>query len=354
MIPIYKPYMPEDILPELNEILYSGQLGYGKYGKEFEASLKNFIGCEYLLTLSSYNMAMLVALTSMDLKSGDEVIASPVSCLASNQPFATQGLKVVWADIHPAMGTLCPKSVESKITKNTKAIFHNHFCGYLGKVDEINALAVKYGIPVIDDAIEAFGSVYKGNLMGNLGTDVTVFSFQTVRLPNTIDGGAIAFKSKALYEKALLVRDYGIDRSNFRLEGGEINPECDVQIAGFGGLMSEINSLIGLRQMPEIDHLIAKQRANAQIWNQSFSSHSEHQSIELVSDSLPNYWVYGILNKDKQRAIVDFKQKGLYATGVHINNNLYSVFKNKESFTGVNDFMKRFVAIPCGWWMENK
>jgi dTDP-4-amino-4,6-dideoxygalactose transaminase len=296
-------------------------------------------------------MAMLVAIATLDLKSGDEIIASPVSCLASNQPFATQGLKVVWADIHPEMGTLCPNSVESKITKNTKAIFHNHFCGYLGKVDEINALGVKYGIPVIDDAIEAFGSVYKGNKMGNLGTDVTVFSFQTVRLPNTIDGGAIAFKSKALYEKALLVRDYGIDRSNFRLEGGEINPDCDIQLPGYGCLMSELNSYIGLRQMDEIQALLEFQTKNAQKWNIELLKQTDIKPLGLVTDTHPNFWVFGTLSANKQATINYFKSSGYFATGVHINNNIYSVFNNKSDLGGVNQFQQQFVAIPCGWWV---
>ena len=84
MIPIYKPYMPDNLVPELNEILYSGQLSYAKYGKQFEQQLKEFMGCEFLLTINSYNTAMLVVLTALGLKEGDEIIASPVSCLVSN------------------------------------------------------------------------------------------------------------------------------------------------------------------------------------------------------------------------------------------------------------------------------
>ena len=98
-------------------------------------------------------------------------------------------------------GTLDPESVKQKITSKTKVIFHNHFCGYPGYIDEINSVGQDYGIPVVDDAIEAFGSEYKGKKIGNTGTDVTIFSFQAVRLPTTIDGGAIIFKDKTLYEK---------------------------------------------------------------------------------------------------------------------------------------------------------
>ena len=217
MVPIYKPYMPKNLFPELSRILHSGKLSYGEYSKLFESKLKEYIGCDYLLTINSYNTAMMVILSTLGLKPGDEIIASPVSCLASNQPFVVKGLKVIWADVNPKTGTLLPSDVESRITDKTKAIFHNHFCGYLGEIDEINNLGKKYNIHVIDDGIEAFASEYKGKKLGNLNTDVTVFSFQTIRLPNTIDGGAIVFKDKLLYEKALQIRDYGIDRRMPRL-----------------------------------------------------------------------------------------------------------------------------------------
>jgi perosamine synthetase len=354
MIPIYKPYMPENIGEEINEILYSGQLGYGKYGRKFENQLQSFIGCEYVLSVSSYNTAMLILLSTLGLKAGDEIIASPVSCLASNQPFAVKGLIVIWADVNPETGSMCPDDVKSKVTKNTKAIFHNHFCGYLGDINAINSIGIEFGIFVIDDGIEAFGSQYKGQKLGNVGTDVTVFSFQTVRLPNTIDGGAIVFKNKTLYEKALLIRDYGIDRTIFRTLNGEINPDCDIELEGYAGLMSELNSYIGTRQMDDIENLLTIQKNNAMIWNEKFVNDDSICPLKVTFDSIPNYWVYGTLCKNKTEAIKNFKESSFYATGVHINNNVYSVFNNKISLKGVNEFMNHFVAIPSGWWFNNK
>jgi perosamine synthetase len=354
MIPIYKPHIPENLLPELNEILYSGNLSYGIYGKKFESQLYKFIGCEYILTINSYNIAMLVVLNTLGLKVGDEIIASPVSCLASNQPFVVKGLKIIWADINPNTGTLCPTDVESKITNNTKAIFHNHFCGYVGDIDAINALGKKYGIPIIDDGIEAFGSEYRGNRLGNVGTDITVFSFQTVRLPNTIEGGAIVFKNKALYDMAVLIRDYGIDRSKFRTADGEINPDCDIMLEGFGGLMSEVNSFIGTKQMENIEKLLNQQQQNATKWQNELQNSSNIKSLQINDNTNPNYWVFGTLSKNSKETIAYFKARGYYATGVHINNNIYSIFKNKIDLEGVNKFKQQFVAIPSGWWFINK
>ena len=353
MISIYKPFMPEGIETEISEILYSGQLAYGKRGKEFEAKLSEHLGNSNTLSTCTYNQALLMVLSVLDLKPGDEIIASPVSCLASNQPFAVKGLKIIWADINPHSGMVDIESIKNQITGKTKAIFNNLFCGYAGELDEVYKIGAEHGIPVVDDCIEAFGTAFKNHKTGNTGADITVFSFQTVRLPNTIDGGGLVFKDSELYNKAIKARDYGIDRSRFRTANGEINPECDIVLEGYGATMSEINSLIGIKQMAVIDSLLQKQYENAKIWNQYFENNPEADLLQISENVKPNYWVYGVLAKDKPAFIQNMREKGFYATGVHINNNSYSVFKNDMALPGVTEFMNKFVALPCGWWINN-
>lgn len=345
MVSLYKPYMPTE-LPELENILHSGALAYGKWGKEFELKLRKFVGIENIMSTNTFAMAIQIALTVLDLKPGDEVISSPMSCLASNQPLGTFGLKVKWADIDPKTGTLSPDSVRKAITQKTKLIYHNHFCGYIGYVDEINAIGKEFGIHVIDDCVEAFGSKYKGNVAGNLGTDITIFSFQTVRLPNTIDGGAIVFKDLELYKKALLTRDFGIRRNIFRDQNGEISPLCDISIPGFGGTMSDINSYIGCCEMEDLPALMDKQKQNAEKWNEElyFFKLNSRKDIE------PNYWVYGILSDNKIEDMLRFREQGFYASGVHLPNTYYSVFGHQGQFSGVTEFNNKFIALPCGWW----
>lgn len=341
-------------LPDLEEILHSGALSYGKWGKDFETRLRQFVQVDNLLTTNSYASAIQIALTVLGLKYGDEVITSPMSCLASNQPLVTYGLKIVWADIDPITGTLSPESVRQKITSATKLIFHNHFCGYVGYVDEINAIGRELGIPVIDDCVEAFGTQYRGRKVGCLGSDITIFSFQTVRLPNTIDGGAIVFKEKSLFEKAVLTRDFSINRCDFRDENNEISAQCDISLPGYGGTMSEVNSYVGCMQMDHIQLLLENQQANALCWDAFFlEQYPNIYRLNERRDIQPNYWVYGFLTDDKVEMMLHFRELGYYASGVHLNNNCYSVFGEKTFLSGVHDFYKRFLAIPCGWWVES-
>lgn len=350
MIPLYKPHMPE--LPELDAILHSGALAYGEYSRKFERRLSEFIGIDKrVLVTNSFNMAIAVATSLLDIKAGDEVIASPMACLASTQPFAANGIRVRWADVNPKTGTLCPESVRKTITPNTKAIIHNHFCGYPGYIDEINEIGKEYGIPVIDDGIEAFGSEYKGKRLGSCGTDITIFSFNAVRIPNTVDGGAIVINNPDLIKKAEMIRDCGIDRSIFRDDIGEINPMCDITLTGHSATMSNVNAYIGIRQMDCIDNILEAQRLQAFKWEQRLQNEN---NIEIIfrPEINPNYWVFGVLTKNKRETIQKFRDAGWYASGVHINNNIYSIFGRQKELPGVETFYSSFVALPCGWWVK--
>lgn len=350
MISLFNPYMPE--LPEMDSILHSGALNYGNYTKKFEDKLKEYFGTPYLIVTNSFSTAISVALTTLNVVPGDDIITSPMACLASTQPFLSSGLNVKWADVDPNKGTLNPDSVRKQITKRTKVIVHNHFCGYPGYIDEINDIGREFGIPVIDDGIECFGSEYKGKLIGNCGTDITVFSLTAVRFCNCIDGGIVIFKDEEQYKKSLLVRDFGIDRTHFRDELGEISSKCDISLIGYNATMSNVNGYIGLKQMDTIDSLLCKHRNQAKKWSDILNYRSS--LIPIYSrDCKPNYWVYGVLAKDKENTIKYFRNQGYYASGVHIRNDIYSVFGKQEmALPGVDKFYNSFVALPCGWWME--
>lgn len=348
MVPLYKPYMPQ--LPELNSLLYSGQLAAGNYTKAFEKRLTDYFNIDKVLTTSSFGTAISIIIGSCNFNHHDEIIASPMACLASIQPYAVAGLKIVWADIDPHTGTLDPRSIESKITKQTKGIIHNHFCGYPGYIDEVNEIGRKYELIVIDDGIECFGTTYKGKLIGNCGTDITVFSFNPVRILSTIDGGAVIFNNNHIYEDAILVRDCGIDRSIFRDELGEINPKCDITIQGISGTLNNVHSYIGIQQFQSIEKRLKKQRDNAAKWNGMLQDFGPYKPL-ICTHGEPNFWVYGIFAPDKKECIKRFREKGYYASGVHINNNIYSVFGKQVTLPGVQEFYDHFVALPCGWWM---
>ena len=349
MIPLFKPYIPD--LPEAEEILKSGNLAFGKYNILFENKLKEFFNNPYILAVNSYSSAIDVLLATLNIKNGDEIIMSPMCCLASTQPYVSKGIKIIWADIDSKTGTLLPNSVEEKITPKTKLIVHNHFCGFPGYVDEINAIGRKNNIIVIDDGIECFGSKYKGRLIGDCGTDVTVFSLSAVRIPNTIEGGILIFNNKAFYDKAILISDLGIDRARFRDNLGEISLNYDVSCIGYAAKMSNFNAYIGYESLKQIDKILKTQNENASKWDSVIGD--AFRKVKIIDNCTPNYWVYGLLAPHKIEVIEFFRNKGFYASSVHIDNSRYSVFGETEPcLPGVKEFMDSFVAIPCGWWID--
>lgn len=352
MIPLYKVFVPDNINDGIEEILKSGQLTSGLNAKIFEKQIQEFIGNPYVMVTGSNTFATLIALSLCGLKNNDEVIASPMSCLASNQPVLNFGAKLIWADIDPNTGTLDPKDVKKKITSKTKAILHYHWGGYPGYIDEINYIGNQFGIPVIDDAIESFGSEYKGLKLGNTDTFFTTFSFQTVRLPNSIDGGAIAFRDRATYEKAIRMRDFGIDRATFRDNLGEISSKSDICYYGYNAIINELNAFIGRKVMEKTPALIDVQRKNILYWN-NFCTESGYVSLNTRKEILPNYWIYSFLTPSQDIDIIRIRKKGYYASKVHIRNDQYSCFGYfDESLIGVNEFSKKQLSVPSGWWFK--
>lgn len=348
MIPLLKPHMPV-LGQKFIEILNSGNLSCGEEVRRFESALSTWVGTDRVLAVNSFNSAVYVALTALGIKPGDEIIASPMGCLASLLPARALGAEIVWADVDPHTGTLDPDSVRRNIGLNTKAIIHNHFCGYPGHIDSVNTIARSFGIKVIDDAIEAFGSQYKNRPIGAAGADATVFSFGPVRIPNTIEGGAVALKDEASFEKAKLLRDCGVDRSKFRDAMGEIDLSCDVSLLGLSAKMSEPNAFIGLSQMKCAKKLLDAQRKNAETWEYVIGL-DDARPIR-PGESVPSWWVFGVLATHKMEYIRECRARGFYASGVHTNLSRYSVFGNKRChLPGADEFCSRFVALPCGWW----
>jgi perosamine synthetase len=353
MQPLFKVFVPKENMGDsLETILQSGQLNSGTYVRAFEKQLQAYIGNPYILVTGNNTYAALIALALCDLKNGDEVISSSMACLASNQPILNFGAKLVWADIDPSTGSLNPEEVRKKINSKTKAILHYHWGGYPGYIDEINAIGKEYGIPVIDDAIESFGAIYKGKQMGNLGTTITTFSFQTVRLPNSIDGGAIAFNNEEMYRKALRMRDFGIERSTFRDALGELSSSSDIQQMGYNAIMNEVSAFMGYKVMEQTPQLIAKQQQNGTAWNTYFGDKNNEISSKRP-EITPNYWIYSFNTSNQLAQLEAFRQQNFYASKVHIRNDHYSCFgKFDPSLRGVAEFASKQLSIPSGWWIS--
>lgn len=221
------------------------------YINKFSKSLKDYLTVPYVFPTSSCTGALHMAMAAMDIGPGDEVIAPDITWVASVAPVTYLGATPVLVDILPDTWCINPKSIERAITPKTKAIIAVHLYGNLCEMDEIRAIAKKHKLFLIEDAAEAMGSVYKGEMAGSMG-DVATFSFHGTKTVTTGEGGALIVQSKELYDKLIVLESHG--RS----------PTATKQFwctkIGYKYKMPNVAAAIGVAQMERVEELVARKR----------------------------------------------------------------------------------------------
>lgn len=217
---------------------------------EFETALAARVGARHALAVSNGTSALFVALKSMGIKPGDEVITSAFTFIATVEAIVGCGAIPVLADIDETLG-MDPASVESKITPRTKAIMPVHMFGAATKIEPILELGKKYGIPVVEDSCEVTGGTYHGKALGTFGLWGT-YSFDPNKYVTTGEGGAIVTNDDALATAMEYYSDHGhVHRLDIE-RGAE--DKCGL---GLNFRMSEIEGALGLVVLKKMDYAIS-------------------------------------------------------------------------------------------------
>ena len=191
------------------KVFEKGDYILGEQAKLFEESFAKFCEVQYGVGVNSGTDALHLALVALDIKEGDEVILPTHTFIATALCVSFCRAKPVFVDVEPDTYNIDPKAFQAAITKKTKAVIPVHIYGQPANMDEIIAIARKHGIKIVEDAAQAHGSRYKGKRVGSMG-DVACFSFYpTKSLGACGDAGIIVTKDKAIYDKVLMLRDYG-------------------------------------------------------------------------------------------------------------------------------------------------
>lgn len=199
----------DEIIKEITEIVDSGQYVGGPAVTELENQLKNYLKVKYAITVGNGTDALEIALKAIGITKGDEVITTPFSFFATAEAIALVGAKPVFVDINKDNFTIDVNKIEKKITKKTKAILPVHIFGAVANMDEINGIAKKYHLYVIEDACQAIGAKYNGKMAGTLG-DIACFSFYpTKNLGCYGDGGMITTNDDNLAKIVLALKAHG-------------------------------------------------------------------------------------------------------------------------------------------------
>ena len=222
-----------------------------EYINRFEEAFKRHLGVNYAIATSSCTGALHMGMAAMGIAPGDEVIVADTNWIATVSPIVHLGAKPIFVDILVDSWCLDPELVEKAITSRTKAIVAVHLYGNLCDMDKLLALGEKHGVPIIEDAAEAIGSVYHGKRAGSMGK-FGAFSFHGTKTLTTGEGGMFVTDDRELYEQVLTLSNHG----RARRQAKQFWPET----VGFKYKMSNIQASIGLAQMERIDELVKRKR----------------------------------------------------------------------------------------------
>ncbi len=218
----------------------------GPLVQKLEKRLEEYLGVKNLLCLSSGTDALQFAYRLLEVEDGKEVITTPFSFVSTTSAIAAERLKPVFADISTDSYNINPANIEKLINENTCAIAPCHVFGNACDVDEIDRIAKQNDLKVIYDASHAFDVKYRGKHILNYG-DMSIISFHATKMFHTIEGAAIVIKDDALYEKAKVVRNYGIDAPD------------SVSMLGINSKIHEVGAAMGLCMLEE-EHIIFEER----------------------------------------------------------------------------------------------
>ncbi|KKS22833.1 MAG: hypothetical protein UU81_C0047G0005 [Microgenomates group bacterium GW2011_GWC1_41_8] len=352
-IPLFKVHMPKTVLGPLGKVLMSGYISEGDKSHEFEKNFQEFIGNPNVALVNSGTSALSLAYRLAGIGPGDEVISTPMTCLATNEPIMTSGAKIIWADIDKNTGNIDTKSLEGRITPKTKAIVVVHWAGNPVDLGAVTKIAKKHNLKVIEDAAHALGAKYDGKYIGN-HSDYVCFSFQAIKHLTTVDGGAVAVKTPEEYQRAILLRWYGNARSS---TSDPIKWSGDVLEPGYKMHMNDVNATIGLEQLKYMPKIIAMYKKNAAYLLEGLEGIKEITLPQTTVNGESSFWLFTIKlpGEDyRQRFSEALRARGIANGIVHSRNDAYSLFKSwkRSDLPGVDDFCSRMLNIPCGWWLS--
>jgi perosamine synthetase len=260
-------YSKPSIGPLEKEFVYDAiENGWGThcydYIFKFQDSFKNYLNVKYAIATSSCTGALHIALKSIGVKAGNEIIVPDATWIASVAPVTYLGATPVFVDVLETTWCIDPQKIEAAITTKTKAIIAVHLYGSLCEMDEIMAIARKHNLYVIEDSAEAIGSEYKGKKAGSIG-DFGVFSFHGTKTITTGEGGMLVTNNDHLYEQASILHDHGRDP--------KIKKMFWAEQVGFKYKMSNLQAALGYAQMQRVEDLVERKISLFRMYEESLS-----------------------------------------------------------------------------------
>ena len=331
----------EDAQAVYNAVKEECLSGSGPYNKQFEEDFAKFIGTKHAITVNSGTAALHLSLEALGIKDGDEVITTPFTFAATSNVIVMQNAVPIFVDIESETFNLDPSKIEKSITPKTKAIMPIHYAGQPCEMDEINEIAKKHGLHVIEDAAPAVGATYKGKKAGTLG-DIAGFSFFPDKNMTTGEGGMIVTDNSELAEKCQILKKNGASKRYYNI------------FMGWNFKMPDINAALGISQLKRIESIIGKKISCAKIYDKLLEPIKEIQTPIVRNYNKSTYMLYSILTKDenmREKIRIGLEKEGIETRinfpSMHLQPAYIEKYGDlKGEFPVSEDASKRILGLP--------
>jgi UDP-4-amino-4,6-dideoxy-N-acetyl-beta-L-altrosamine transaminase len=318
MLPYGKQSVDDRDVQAVVETLRSEWLTTGPKGSEFESAFAKAVGAKHAVAVSSGTAALHAAAFAAGIGPGDEAITTPMTFAATANCVRYQSGTVVFADVRKDTLNLDPGKAEACITSKTKALITVDYAGQPSDLEELNAIASRHGLTVIEDACHALGATYQGRRVGALA-DLTTFSLHPVKHITTGEGGMVTTDSPELASRLRRFRTHGIT-TEFRDREREGSWFYEMTELGFNYRLTDLQSALGLSQLDKLQGWVARRRRIAARYTDAFAEVPEVETPIVLNDREPAWHLYVIrLNLDRLRAGRADIFKALRAENIGVN-----------------------------------
>jgi len=344
MIPISKPYIGEEEKRAVLEVLDSGMLVQGPRVAELENNWAKSCATQYAIATSNGTTALHVALLAHGIGSGDEVITTPFTFIASVNSILYTGARPVFVDIHSDSFNINAEQIEAAITPRTKAIIVVHLFGYPCDMNKIMDIANRHGLVIIEDAAQAIGADYQGKAIGSFGTGC--FSLYATKNVMSAEGGMITTNDESIARRCRMIRAHGMERRYYH------------DMLGYNFRLSDLHAAIGLVQLQRLQEFTQKRRANASYLN----THIQNPKVitpsqfngKVETNPAGHVWhqyTVRIVNTDRDQAIKSLTNSGIgtgifYPVPAHQQNHIRELGLGDVSLPVTEKMAEQVLSLP--------
>ena len=341
----FNSFVAEKAITLAKEVLKSGFVSEGEMVRKFENGLTKKLGHVNPVAVNSGTSALHLSLAVANVGSGDEVILSAQTFVASGLAVLMTGATPIFADIQYETGNIDPESIKQEITDKTKAIMPVHWAGYPCDMDEINEIADNNNLVVIEDAAHALGATYNGKTIGSI-SDFTAFSFQAIKHLTTGDGGALCCLNENHYQEARNRRWFGIDRKGSQpsILGERL---FDIEEVGYKYHMNDLAAVLGLGNLEELPQRLKRIQEIASIYRKELAQVPGLRLLDYKDNRKSSYWLFTILVENRLDFINQMKASDIPVSVVHQRIDRFAVFGGKTTgLVNQEKFDENQISIP--------